>query len=149
MRSFAAPPRRPDLSRAANSAAAAGVVLTEPGLSGIVACINEGRSAFQRVLTFALMTLVNKSVTLLVFGFGLIATGHAILTPFLQALAMLIKDFVARGERPTARGHRRMPGGCAISCSLRFRSFRLLYLLAILSLCWFTLRLSLQEMQRC
>ena len=31
--------------------AAAGVVLTEPGLGGIVACIKEGRSAFHRVLT--------------------------------------------------------------------------------------------------
>ena len=34
--------------------AAAGVVLTEPGLGGIVACIKEGRSAFQRVLTYTL-----------------------------------------------------------------------------------------------
>ncbi len=33
---------------------AAGVVLTEPGLGGIVACIQEGRSAFQRVLTYTL-----------------------------------------------------------------------------------------------
>jgi H+-transporting ATPase len=43
--------------------AAAGVVLTEPGLGGIVACIREGRSAFQRVLTYALTMLVNKSVS--------------------------------------------------------------------------------------
>jgi len=31
--------------------AAAGMVLIEPGLGGIVTCIKEGRSAFQRVLT--------------------------------------------------------------------------------------------------
>jgi len=36
--------------------AAAGVVLTEPGLGGIVVCIKEGRSAFQRVLTYTLTT---------------------------------------------------------------------------------------------
>jgi H+-transporting ATPase len=30
---------------------AAGMVLTEPGLCGIVGCIEEGRSSFQRVMT--------------------------------------------------------------------------------------------------
>ena len=74
--------------------AAAGVVLTEPGLGGIVACIKEGRSAFQRVLTYTLTMLVNKCVTLLVLGAGLIITGHAVLTPLLQALSMLTNDFV-------------------------------------------------------
>ena len=74
--------------------AAAGVVLTEPGLAGIVACINEGRAAFQCVLTYTLMILVNKCVTLVVLGVGLIITGHAVLTPILQAIAMLTNDFV-------------------------------------------------------
>ena len=73
---------------------AAGVVLTEPGLGGIVACIKEGRSAFQRVLTYTLMILVNKCVTLIVLGVGLVITGHAVLTPLLQALSMLTNDFV-------------------------------------------------------
>jgi len=43
--------------------AAAGIVLTEPGLGGIVACISEGRSAFQPVLTYTLSLSVNKSST--------------------------------------------------------------------------------------
>lgn len=131
--------------------AAAGVVLTQPGLSGIVACITEGRSAFQRVLTFTLMILVNKCVTLLVFGFGLIVTGHAVLTPFLQALAMLTNDFVTMAR---AFDHARpspYPNAWRVRnlmlAAIPLGSFRLLYLLAILSLCWFTLRLSPQEMQ--
>jgi H+-transporting ATPase len=33
-------------------------------------------------------------VTLVVLGVGLIITGHAVLTPLLQALAMLTSDFV-------------------------------------------------------
>ena len=74
--------------------AAAGVVLTEPGLGGIVACIKEGRSAFQRVLTYTLTILVNKCVTLIVLGAGLMITGHAVLTPLLQAISMLTNDFV-------------------------------------------------------
>jgi len=131
--------------------AAAGVVLTEPGLSGIVACINEGRSAFQRVLTFTLMTLVNKSVTLLVFGFGLIVTGHAVLTPFLQALAMLTNDFVTMARAADRARPSPYPNAWRVRnlmlAAIPLGSFRLLYLLAILSLCWFTLRLSSPQMQ--
>ena len=47
---------------------AAGVVLTEPGLGGIVACISEGRSASQRVLTYTLTILINKCVTLIAYS---------------------------------------------------------------------------------
>jgi len=94
--------------------AAAGVVLTEPGLDGIVACIKEGRSAFQRVLTYTLMILVNKWVTLIVLGAGLIITGHAVLTPLLQALSMLTNDFVsmARTADRARPSPIRTPGAC-------------------------------------
>ncbi len=131
--------------------AAAGVVLTEPGLSGIVACINEGRSAFQRVLTFTLMILVNKCVTLLVFGFGLIVTGHAVLTPFLQALAMLTNDFVTMARaadhaRPSPYPNTWRVRNLMIA-AVPLGSFRLLYLLAILSLCWISFGLSPEQMQ--
>jgi len=59
----------------ANSAAS--IVLTEPGLGGIVLCIKEGRSAFQRILTYTLSILVNKSATLIVLGAGLVMTRDA------------------------------------------------------------------------
>jgi H+-transporting ATPase len=72
----------------------AGIVLTEPGLGGIIACIDEGRSAFQRVLNYTLSILVNKAVNLVVLGVGLIMAGHAVLTPMLQALSMLAGDVV-------------------------------------------------------
>jgi H+-transporting ATPase len=75
--------------------AAAGVVLTKPGLSGIVSVIEEGRAVFHRVLTYTLGILVNKCVTLLVLGGGLPITGHAVLTPMLQAISLLAGDFVA------------------------------------------------------
>ena len=78
--------------------AAAGIVLTEPGLGGIVACIREGRSAFQRILTYTLSILVNKCATLIVLGAGLVMTGHAVLTPLLQALSMLTGDLVTMSQ---------------------------------------------------
>lgn len=131
--------------------AAAGAVLCEPGLSGIVACITEGRSAFQRVLTFTLMILVNKCVTLLVLGFGLIVTGHAVLTPFLQALAMLTNDFVTMARAADRARPSPYPNAWRVRnlmfAAIPLGSFRLFYLLAILSLCWFTIDLNPQQMQ--
>jgi H+-transporting ATPase len=75
--------------------AAAGLVLTTPGLDGIVTAVKEGRTVFQRVLTYTLGIVVNKCVTLVVLGAGLVLTGHAVLTPLLQALSMFTNDFVS------------------------------------------------------
>ena len=36
---------------------AAGIVLTQPGLGGIVAAVREGRVTFQRILTYTLRSL--------------------------------------------------------------------------------------------
>ncbi len=46
------------------------------------------------MLTYTLSILVNKCATLIVMGAGLIMTGHAVLTPLLQALSMLTGDLV-------------------------------------------------------
>jgi H+-transporting ATPase len=131
--------------------AAAGVVLTEPGLGGIVACISEGRSAFQRVLTYTLMILVNKCVTLLVLGAGLIITGHAVLTPFLQALAMLTNDFVTMSRAADRARPSPYPNAWRVRnltlAAIPLGAFRLLYLVTILSLCWYMLHLSPAQMQ--
>jgi len=60
---------------------AAGVVLTDPGLAGIVAAVKEGRITFQRILTYTLNSVTKKIVQVLLLGVGLVMTGHAILTP--------------------------------------------------------------------
>ncbi|MGA3168945.1 MAG: HAD-IC family P-type ATPase [Terriglobia bacterium] len=62
---------------------AAGIVLTKPGLGGIVASVREGRVTFQRILTYALKSLTKKTVQVLFLAVGLVMTGHAILTPML------------------------------------------------------------------
>ena len=74
---------------------AAGIVLTEPGLAGIVASVREGRVTFQRILTYALRSIVHKSRQVLFLGFGLILTRHAILTPMLMVISMITGDFLA------------------------------------------------------
>ena len=74
---------------------AAGMVLIEPGLAGIVAAVKEGRITFQRIQTYALNSIIKKIVTVLFLIVGLIITGHAILTPLLMVIVMVAGDFLA------------------------------------------------------
>jgi H+-transporting ATPase len=74
---------------------AAGIVLTEPGLGGIVASVREGRTTFQRILTYTLRSIVHKVVQVLFLAAGLMMTGQAILTPMLMVLMMVTGDFLA------------------------------------------------------
>jgi H+-transporting ATPase len=74
---------------------AAGAVLTQPGLAGIVAAVKEGRVTFQRILTYTLNSIIKKIVTVLFLVAGLLMTGHAILTPLLMVLVMVTGDFLA------------------------------------------------------
>ena len=73
---------------------AAGIVLTEPGLGGIVASVREGRVTFQRILTYTLNSVNKKVVQVLFLAVGLIMTGQAILTPMLMVIIMITGDFL-------------------------------------------------------
>jgi H+-transporting ATPase len=74
--------------------AAAGIVLTTPGLAGVVATVKEGRLIFQRILTYTINSITKKIAQVLFLGVGLIMTGHAILTPLLMVIVMTIGDFL-------------------------------------------------------
>jgi H+-transporting ATPase len=73
---------------------AAGVVLTKPGLGGVVASVKEGRVTFQRILTYTLNSVTKKVVQVLFLAVGSIMTGHAILTPMLMVIIMLTGDLL-------------------------------------------------------
>ena len=90
---------------------AAGVVLTEAGLTGIVTLIKEGRITFQRILTYTLRSIIHKVVQVLLLAVGLVMTGHAILTPSLMVLMMVTGDFLAMSSstdnvRPSSQPNR-------------------------------------------
>ncbi len=74
---------------------AAGMVLTESGLAGIVAAVKEGRITFQRIQTYTLNAIIKKIVTVLFLIAGLIMTGQAILTPLLMVIVMVTGDFLS------------------------------------------------------
>ena len=131
--------------------AAAGMVLTEPGLGGIVTSIKEGRSAFQRILTYTLQILVNKCATLMVMGVGLVITGHAVLTPLLQALSMLTNDFVtmsrAADRAPSSPHPEAWHIRNLVLAAIPLGVFKLAYCLGVLASGWYLLHFSPDEMQ--
>ena len=74
---------------------AAGVVLTQAGLGGIVAAVKEGRVTFQRILTYTLNSVLKKILQVMLLVVGLLITGHAVLTPMLMVIVMITGDFLA------------------------------------------------------
>jgi H+-transporting ATPase len=73
---------------------AAGIVLTKPGLEGVVSAVREGRITFQRILTYTMNSVTKKIVQVLFLAAGLIITGEAILTPMLMVIIMVTGDFL-------------------------------------------------------
>ena len=71
---------------------AAGVVLTDAGLSGIVAAVKTGRLIFQRILSYTLRSTTKKISQLLFLAIGLLVTGQAIITPLLMVIVMITGD---------------------------------------------------------
>jgi magnesium-transporting ATPase (P-type) len=73
--------------------ASASVVLTEPGLANIVSLVEQGRSIYQRVLTW----ILNKiSRTILKGGFvtiAYVATGRFVVSAFAMLMLTLVTDF--------------------------------------------------------
>jgi H+-transporting ATPase len=131
--------------------AAAGIVLTDPGLGGIVTCIKEGRSAFQRVMTYTLSILVNKSANLLLLGAGLVMTGHAVLTPLLQAISMLAGDFVTMSRAADRVRPSPYPNAWRIRnlvlAAIPLGVFKLSNYVGVLAVGWFVLGLGPDEMR--
>jgi H+-transporting ATPase len=74
---------------------AAGIVLTRPGLSGIIASVKEGRITFQRILTYTINSIIKKTAQVLFLVVGLLVTGQGVLTPTLMVVVMITSDFLA------------------------------------------------------
>jgi H+-transporting ATPase len=75
--------------------AAATMVMTEPGLGGVLFAVREGRVAFQRLLAYAFNMLVKKTEIVLFLAIGLVLTGGAVMTPALMVLLFVTNDFLS------------------------------------------------------
>ena len=73
--------------------AAASLVLTSEGLSGIVSAVETSRHIFQRMLTYALNASVKKLEIPLFLSIIMMVTGKVLLTPLLMVLLFVTNDF--------------------------------------------------------
>jgi H+-transporting ATPase len=74
--------------------AAAGIVLTEAGLTNIVAALESSRAVFERMLTYTIMKLVKYFEIIGVLTVGFFATKQFLLTPELMVALLVFNDLV-------------------------------------------------------
>ena len=95
--------------------------------------------------------LVNKSETLVVMLVGLIMTAHAVLTPILQALAMLAGDFVSMARAADRATPSPYPNAWRIGnmtlAAVPLGLFKVGYCVGVLATGWFVLDFSPGEMR--
>lgn len=90
---------------------AAGVVLVNPGLEGLLATVEVGRRIYQRTLTYTLNKIIKTFQIALFLCFGLIVFGIFVTRPTLILLLLLANDFVTMSlttdnVRPSAKPNR-------------------------------------------
>jgi H+-transporting ATPase len=130
---------------------AAGVVLTEAGLGGIVAAVKEGRVTFQRILSYTLNSVSKKIVQVLLLAVGLVITGHAVLTPMLMVLVMITGDFLSMSLTTDRVRPSETPNswniGRVTSAAVVLGGFSLAFCTAVLLVGKFELRLDIEALR--
>lgn len=74
---------------------AAGLVLTTPGLEGLLAAVEVGRSVFQRIFTYTLNKITKTFHLGLFLSLGLILTGALLVQPLHILMLVLVNDLVS------------------------------------------------------
>lgn len=74
--------------------AAAAMVLTKPGLGGVLPAIKTSRRVFQRIITYTLNMLIKKIEMMALLVIGFLVTHHRPLTPMLMVLILFLNDFL-------------------------------------------------------
>ena len=73
---------------------AASLVLTQEGLTNVVAAVEAGRRVYQRMLTYTLNKIAKTFQVSLFLGLGLLSAGAFVTTPRLVLLLLFANDFV-------------------------------------------------------
>jgi H+-transporting ATPase len=74
--------------------AAASLVLTNPGLTDILAAVKTSRRIYQRMLTYTLNKIIKTIEIALLLSVGVMLTGSLVITPLLIVLLLFTNDFV-------------------------------------------------------
>jgi H+-transporting ATPase len=74
--------------------ASASLVLTNPGLTDIVAAVKTSRRIYQRMLTYTLNKIIKTIEIALLLSVGVMLTGSFVITPLLIVVLLFTNDFV-------------------------------------------------------
>ena len=72
---------------------AASVVLTEPGLTNIVALVEQGRTIYQRILTYIINKISRTILKTAFVALAFVVTGKFVMSAFAMLLLLFITDF--------------------------------------------------------
>ena len=89
--------------------AAAAMVLTRPGLGGVVPAIETSRRVFQRIITYTLNMLIKKIEMMALLVIGFLVTTHKPLTPLLMVLILFLNDFLTMSISTDRMGYSLRP----------------------------------------
>ena len=131
--------------------AAASLVLTRPGLGGIVRAVETSRRIYQRMFTYTLNKIIKTIEIAFFVSIGVIATGHLIVTPLLIVLLLFTNDFVTMSiatDRVTfSRAPDRWSVHSMVETGLLLGSLILVFSLAVFGAGRLLLHLPLDQLQ--
>lgn len=107
--------------------AAAAMVLTQPGLGGVLPAIETSRRVFQRIITYTLNMLIKKMEVMALLVIGFLVTRHKPLTPLLMVLFLFLNDFLTMSLSTDRMDYSRRPN--------RWNTRSILLIASILALC--------------
>ena len=131
--------------------AAASLVLTRPGLGGIVRAIEASRRIYQRMLTYTLNKIIKTFEIAFFVSIGVVATRHLIVTPLLIVLLLFTNDFVTMSIATDRVSFSRAPDRWSVrklvEAGLLLGSLILVFSLAVFSVSRWWMHLPLVQLQ--
>jgi len=131
--------------------AAAALVLTLPGLGGVVPAIETSRRVFQRIITYTLAMLVKKIEMMALLVIGFLVTRDTPLTPLLMVLILFLNDFLTMSISTDRMEFSRQPNrwntrGILLAAAV-LAACKLMFSLGVFLYGHYALRLDLRSLQ--
>jgi H+-transporting ATPase len=131
--------------------AAAALVLTRPGLGGVVPAIETSRLVFQRIITYTLNMLIKKIEIMALLVIGFLVTRHKPLTPLLMVLFLFLNDFLTMSLSTDRMQYSRRPNrwntrGILVAATV-LAACKLVFSLGVFLCGDFVLRLDMPHLQ--
>ncbi len=132
---------------------AASVVLTEPGLANIVALVEQGRTIYQRILTWVINKISRTILKAAFVAVAFVLTGKFVVSAFAMLLLVFMTDFAKIAlatdrARPSRRPESWEIGGF-IAVSVALGAAMVAEALLLLWLCWTRFGLAADDRALC